>query len=621
MTIEDTSPELLYFNGVNGATGEYGLPPMSGSEMSRFLQGTAPTDNLSELRWRHQQRQVRHFGVREGVDPKKLDQSGWGVVFANGANPAVRDALTPLLRLREEQAGDRFKICEDAEGYRRGDNKNKFLGRFKVGPGPVDPQKLPYYLLLVGSPEAIPYRLQSQLDVQYAVGRIHFETVQEYANYATSVVTAETKPLALPRKVSLFGVQNPLDRATQLSTRHLVKPLSKALVANCEDWRFETLLKDEATKAKLGRLLGGDDTPALLFTASHGMEFPNGDRRQLPHQGALLCQDWPGPAAWRKAIPQDFYFAGDDLADSAKLLGLIGFFFACYGAGTPELDEFSKVAFKDRREAIAPHPFQAALPSKMLSHPRGGALAVVGHVERAWGCSFSWPGAGAQTAVFESTLERLLGGYPVGAAMEYFDARYAELSTVLADELEEVDAGAEVDPYELSGMWTANNDARGYSIIGDPAVRLHVARQNETAKQRPSLTLAGLTAQSSPEETPPQGEDDALDDVESYGHPQAATDGQSEISTEPHVDKAEAAPLPETTEALTRFTVSTYATADPANPRGGRLQAQTHLSLTGDVRVYLHEDGVDQDTLAIHESTVREALTARIAYLKILCGQ
>ena len=28
---------LLYFNGVNGATGEYGLPPMTGEELSQFI--------------------------------------------------------------------------------------------------------------------------------------------------------------------------------------------------------------------------------------------------------------------------------------------------------------------------------------------------------------------------------------------------------------------------------------------------------------------------------------------------------------------------------------------------------------------------------------------------------
>ena len=475
MSDELPSEDLLYFNGVNGVTGEYGLPPMSSEKMSRFLQGEAPPEDLRELRWHYQQKtQGGHYGVKEGIDAKQLDQTGWGVIFAADADPAVLEALGPLIELRRQQAQDRFKICEGGNGYRRGESKSKFLRRWKIGPGPVDPDKLPYYLLIVGSPEAIPYRFQSQLDVQYAVGRLHFESVHEYASYAESVVRAETHAAPARRKVTIFGVENALDRATQLSARHLVRPLTKALSEKHTNWQIETLLKDETTKANLSRLLGGPDMPSLLFTASHGMEFPCGDSRQLPHQGALLCRDWPGPAAWREAIPQDFYFAGDDLSEDADLSGLMGFFFACYGAGTPAHDEFAKQAFSDQRRSIAPHPFLSALPTKMLSRPKGGALAVVGHVERAWGCSFSWPGAGSQTAVFESTIDRLLDGHPIGSAMEYFDERYAELSTVLADELEDIELGAEPDPYELSNLWTANNDARGYVILGDPAVRLSI---------------------------------------------------------------------------------------------------------------------------------------------------
>jgi hypothetical protein len=472
MTDQSPPDGLLTFNGVNGATGEYGLPPMTAEELAGFLRGEEKPENLSELRFRAQQGE-KHLGVKEGVDPKRLEEAGWGVIFARDTDPAVREALAPLLALRREQAGDLFRTFDTAA-----ESKAQFLARHKVGPGPADPLKMPYYLLLVGSPEQIPYRFQSQLDVQYAVGRLFFDRAEDYARYAESVVAAETGRVLLPRRMSFFGVENPGDVATHLSAQSLVAPLLAALGMARPEWEVSRFLKEGASKASLLRLLGGGETPALLFTASHGMEFPLGDPRQRPHQGALLCGDWPGPQAWHGPVPQDFYVAGDDLPADAALRGLVSFHFACYGAGTPRLDEFAKQAFKDRAE-IAPESFLAALPTSLL---RGGALAVIGHVERAWGYSFLWPKAGAQTTVFESALTRLLDGHPVGSALEYFNERYAELSTELAVKLEDLEFNVAVDPRELAGLWTANNDARGYVVLGDPAVRLPVEAEGSAVR-------------------------------------------------------------------------------------------------------------------------------------------
>ncbi|MCP3898076.1 hypothetical protein, partial [Moraxella sp.] len=320
-----------------------------------------------------------------------------------------------------------------------------------------------------------------QLDVQYAVGRIYFDTLDEYAQYAHNVVAAKTGKLFLPRRASFFGVRNSGDLATQLSADQLIAPLADWVAKDQSDWQIQTFLKEEATKAQLGQLLGGNDTPSLLFTASHGMGFPNGDSRQLPHQGALLCQDWPGLKWGRKPIPEDFYFSADDVSNDAGLLGLISFHFACYGAGTPHKDEFAH-GKSDKRSTIAPHAFVAQLPRRLLSHPKGGALATVGHVDRAWGCSFVWEKAGAQLTVFKDTLKRLMEGHPIGSAIDKFNVRYAEISSDLSEQLIEIKHGVLVSDFELSNLWTANNDARNYAIVGDPAVRLMLGETDDAKR-------------------------------------------------------------------------------------------------------------------------------------------
>lgn len=472
------SGEQLIFNGIDGATGEYLLPPLTPRQLAGIVR-RAPQDaeQVQDFRWwvRTYLERSGHRGLKAGLDPRKLEDAGWGVIFAQQTDPAVREALGELLRHREVQATGKlecgYREYVGEHGYRAGESKLDFLQRHGAGPGPADPAQVPYYLLIVGDPGSVPYRFQYQLDVQYAVGRLWFETPEEYARYARTVVETETRGEPLPRRVTFFGVRNPGDRAMQVGTDRLVEPLAATLARDRPDWRVETLLAEEATKAQLGELLTRDPPSALLFTMSHGVGFRSGDPRQSAFQGALLCQDWPGRGAG-EPLSRDHYFAAEDVGRGLRLSGLIAFHFACFSAGTPRRDDFAHAL--GERAVLAPQPFIARLPQRMLGHPAGGALAAVGHVERAWGFSFQWPRAGRQLAVFESALRRLMDGHPVGSAMEVFNQRYAELSCDLASELEELDFGKKLDEVKISRLWTANNDARNYVVLGDPAVRLAV---------------------------------------------------------------------------------------------------------------------------------------------------
>ncbi len=511
------SEEFLAVNGLNGSTGGYLLPELTALDVARVAKGEGvrfdkKDRHIRELKDRKENED--HFGPIEGVDDEDLGSAGWGVIFnaADSEAPAIREALAELLDHRREQAGQYYKEIIGPDSYRPPESKREFFKRHKVGPGPANPAKMPYYLLIVGSPEAIPFMFQYQLDVQYAVGRIHFETLDEYAAYARSVVAAEKGELRRARQAAFFGVANPGDASTERSTRDLIRPLAEKMAAAKLGLDVRTIVGDEATKARLAGLISGDSDPAFLFTASHGMGFDLGDPKQIPHGGALVCQDWPGVEGRRvHPVTQDHYFSADDVSSDLRPGGLVSFHFACYGAGTPMHDEFAAQDFEEERGQIAPLPFLARLPQRLLAHPRGGALAVVGHVERAWTWSFSWPGAGPQLDVFESTLKRLFRGVPVGAAIEYFNQRYAELSTDLSVALEDVKFNKDVDEFDLADMWTSNNDARSYAILGDPAIRLAIG-DPETGGDERLVTEVRTSPPEEPLEAAGPGEDEAGED-------------------------------------------------------------------------------------------------------------
>ena len=516
--------QMLYFNGLNISTGDYLTAPMT-------------TDAFVAAVQKQAQSQAAAAGVGDSVgapqsvptatappsfDPTKLEEAGWGVIFTPNADPAIYDALRPLLNLRKSQASrvkpQRYQEYLGPDGWQPTDTADTFLQRHGAAPGPANPDQVPYYLLIVAVPLAVTYTCQFELDVHRGVGRIYFDTPEEYASYANAVVAAETGGSALPRRAVFFASSN--DPTTQLSCNKLVIPLASLLKADRPAWQVDSITADDATKARLGQLLGGGDPAAMLFTATHGGYTGCADPSQLKQQGCLICQGFiasgEAPVGYN---PADFYFCGDDIADDAQLSPMVIFHFACFGAGTPQFDQFmpddpkpAAGALACSSHQLAPSPFVAYLPQRLLGHPKGGVLAAIGHVERAWGFTFHAERKD-DIATFENTLTSIMDGDPVGHAMQVFARRYSELSTQLAGEeppqgmqlppvdqdataipsITEVIAAAnaaeqsesadpaaqQTDSANYVALWTACKDARNYVIVGDPAVRLPLGVSGE----------------------------------------------------------------------------------------------------------------------------------------------
>jgi hypothetical protein len=401
------------------------------------------------------------------VDPSDLSQAGWGVVFDREEEPAVIEALRPLLEHRKAQAGGRYReLRHHAE-----DSAPEFRERYGMGPGPLDPEGMPFYLLLIGDPDVISFEFQYQLCVNHAVGRLHFEKVEDYARYAESVVAVEHQEPLLSRRAAFVSVQNPGGHATRIALTEFVDPLVADLQRRHPSWAMEMLTGPNASKASLQRLLGGDPAYALLFVSAHSYSLEPDNERQREVQGALVCQDWPGPRSG-SPITEEHLLAADDVSAAADVKGSLIFFLSSNSAGTPRFEGFPRtLELGAEPRILAQRPFISRLAQRLLGHEAGGALAVVGHVDQAWTLSFRWD-RGVRETAFRDVFERLLVGCTVGWAMRPLVHRFMDLATRLSELLYAQQASREPSHELISRLWRGQRDARNYIVLGDPAVRL-----------------------------------------------------------------------------------------------------------------------------------------------------
>jgi hypothetical protein len=525
---EVAEPELLP-NGINGQSGQL-LVQLDSSSASELARARREPHTLHALHTtKRQEGEQQHLGVVFGIDEDKLEQTRWAVIVNSEDDAALLEALLPLIRHRSAQQGctlpdddalavragetcaawlERLVPDPTMPWQRRppvllylpGETSTQWLARHGVVHGPVDPrQGVPFYLLIAARPGAasasdlttIPFGFQYELDMFWGVGRLCFTDAQGahdlggYASYARRVVEIETTPPAYRKHMVYFGTRHELDPSTQRSAKELMVPLTEGRngqppIAARYDFAQQVFLGDEAgheaSHAHLQTILRGESEhgpPALFFSATHGVGLPPDDADLIGHQGALLCQDWTGFGN----IERKHWYAASDLPSNARIAGLIAICFACYGAGCPREDEFvfrlDEEADAPTRPLIAPFDLVAQLPQHLL---RQGALAVLGHVDRAWTHSFSRRGVPAQSQAFEDLLARILAGKRMGFATDQFNLRQGVIASILANELEQDDFGKYVDPRNLSSLWVARNDARNYALLGDPAVRLPIER-------------------------------------------------------------------------------------------------------------------------------------------------
>jgi hypothetical protein len=346
-------------------------------------------------------------------------------------------------------------------------------------------ERVPQYILIVGGPALLPFRLESLLDTIANVGRIDFDQPSDLAQYIDKIIRLETAPdPAVKREVVLFAPDEGPKDPTYLSRNYMASPLADYIRDNL---KFDTtaLMGYEATKPKLTAALRGA-SPALVYTASHGMAPSRQPLEwQKRYNGAICCQT-------AGQLTLDDLFTCEDVPSAEPFLeGSVFFQFACYGYGTPARSDFAHWTRMLPKEyapedfIYAPEDFIAALPKRLLAHPHG-PIAYVGHVDTAWGQGFLNLDERPQVAErwnsrvepFVAAVERLLQVEPSGLAMEDMNRRFSAYNAILTDAYDQQQRGSlSWSPQTLALLvdtWISRCDAQNYMVFGDPAARLRI---------------------------------------------------------------------------------------------------------------------------------------------------
>ncbi|MFM6398702.1 MAG: hypothetical protein ACKPFF_18660, partial [Planktothrix sp.] len=133
--------EKLFFNGINGTTGDYLLPPSTPAQVSQMAQPEQDKDHLQVVKSHHLRDKEGHYGIARWLDPNNLAQAGWGVIFPNKhqmkevphhKNPDyIKVALKELLEHRKNEAGELYKEYT----YYPPQTAIQFLAENGAGPG------------------------------------------------------------------------------------------------------------------------------------------------------------------------------------------------------------------------------------------------------------------------------------------------------------------------------------------------------------------------------------------------------------------------------------------------------------------------------------------------------
>jgi len=405
---------------------------------------------------------------------------GWGVVLPDRADATrpekargddapqpIRELIAdrgsaPIFRYRPESGDGKLRY------YTARDTEHDLAFSGDRGSGPF---QIPRYLLIVGSPAAIPWSAQLRMQLDACVGRLDLDPTG-LANYVRALRSDWTDSQRDATRPVVWAVDHGHPDITRLMRKAIADKIAAAFAQDKEfDMRGGVLMDADATGSGLADTLGARQ-PAFVLTSSHGATFPLNDTAAMTAQLGLLVDHV------KAVLPLDRV-----PADAAY--GAIWYAHACCSAGSDGVSQFTTLVepgtlLSDTLLAVEKcGSLTAPLPRRLLGSETP-VRAFVGHVEPTFNWTLREPDTGQVVThhIVQALYNQLhlSSRPPIGLAMATY---YANVGGLLRDHLQEL---VGVNKHAAGALERAMRaklmalDRLATVVLGDPTVALPKAK-------------------------------------------------------------------------------------------------------------------------------------------------
>ncbi len=417
----------------------------------------------------------------EAVDQRDWvhEDVGYGVVVPDSDLPAadkasgldapepVRELLaarpdTVLLRW-SAATGDRFVTRYFADGTLQ----TPTIGLSGFGTAKA---KLPRYVLIVGTPDVIPWSVQYAFETRHAVGRLPLDE-EGLGNYIDAMLSGWPDADVDTGAPLMWTVSLPGDITAEMRAV-IANPLEGKFTGEPRLPRFTHLCDNRATGAELLKALT-DLRPSLVVTSSHGLT--DGD-------GAVLRNSLGLP------VDMAHETVALDALTAAMPSGTIWYAQACCSAGGDSVSNYEglltpgSVASTTLEHVAGLGATVAPAVTAMLGRSKP-VRAVLGHVEPTfdWTLRVAETGQGLGTHIVSALSDNLIGErQPLGFAFADYRAGVGELHTQWVSTQKQLPRAADVTQRDrirdtLTRLRLTAIDRQSLVLLGDPTVAYPVA--------------------------------------------------------------------------------------------------------------------------------------------------